>query len=685
MAGLIDPFDSPVAPVAAPTQGEGVGLVDPFDAPAPPPPQMQEQYIDDPEKAAGVGTVALGSLAEDPQARMNYFAREMKIDPQRMRNIGGKIYYRGDDGKFYNTEAGVMNQIAKGAGPAIPAMGGAFGTVAGMPFGGPVGMGVGGVSGAMGGQALREYLALGLSDQKPSAARVVREGVFDMGATLAGMLIGKGIAKAAATRAGKELNAALSAGGKSAMRALEQTLAKVNREYGVNIKLTPAELSNAAKLRGQQQAIDNTPGVSQRMEDFYGERAGEADKAFGGLLNREFGASESVDVSGERLSKAAGSALDNVRASRVEAGSPAYKKAFAQAEEIGGVNIEPVIRELDEVAAQFPPARAGLQEVRDMLAVVEPGINGRGGKLIPYDNLEHIQNTAKEHLDDLIANAKREMNYKLAGKYQKIQATLLNTLDKQVPAFKRARDLWGDLTAPITKSEGGILPQLAGKTEKDFEYMGRRFLFSASPSEISRARSAILKTQDGDAVWTSTLRGALEQQWEQAGRIPKSQLSRPNLQSARPSTFWATMIGQPEQAKRLQAAMSPKQWQAFKNLMDVFEATGRAANYNSTTALQLSGKEMLRGGGLGGELAKSALNPNPLAWMSRAEKGVQNILDDMNVNTLVDVITNSGSVDELLKISTRKTGRDKAAILTMKALNLARGQLTAHDVGPLAP
>ena len=685
MDGLIDPFDAPTATIptqAAPQQAGA--LVDPFDAPAPNMPNPQRQYVDDPDRAAGVGTVAIGSLAEDTPSRIQYFAKEMGVDPSRMQAVGGAIYYQGDDGKFYDVEAGVLNKFAKGAGPAIPAVGGMVGTIAGMGLG-PPGMAGGGITGAMAGQTAREYAAQALMGQKPSAGRVVREGAFDLGATLVGMLVGKGVAKAAATRAGKELNAAMSAGGKSAMRALEQTLDKVNREYGVNIRLTPAELSNAAKLRGQQQAIDNTPGVSQRMEDYYKDRATESGKAFDGLLNKEFAPAGSIDEFGEQLGKSAGEAIDGLAKKRAAGGGRLYKKAFAQAEEIGGVNIEPVVRYLDDVSAGFPPARDGLKEVREMLAVVEPGVDGRGGKLVPFDNLEHIQNTAKEHLDDLISTAKQSGKFKLANKYRDVQKNLLRQLDEQVPLYGRARKVWGDLSAPITKAEGGILPALAGKTEKDFEYMGKRFLTSASPAEIGRARTAILKTEGGDASWNATLRGALEQHWEQAGRIPKSQISRPGLQSARPSTFWASMIGQPEQAKRLQAAMSPRQWKAFGNLMSVFEATGRATNYNSTTVLQSAGRDMLKGGGVTSEAIKTVTNPNPLSWALRAEKGVQNIVDDMNVNNLVDVITNSGSVDELLKISTRKAGRDKAAVFALKALNLARGELSAYGVGPFAP
>ncbi len=51
------------------------------------------------------------------------------------------------------------------------------------------------------------------------------------------------------------------------------------------------------------------------------------------------------------------------------------------------------------------------------------------------------------------------------------------------------------------------------------------------------------------------------------------------------------------------------------------------------------------------------------------------MFDRMNAETLVNIITNEGSVKELLKISARRTNRDKAAVIALKALNLARTQV----------
>jgi ABC-type lipopolysaccharide export system ATPase subunit len=143
------------------------------------------------------------------------------------------------------------------------------------------------------------------------------------------------------------------------------------------------------------------------------------------------------------------------------------------------------------------------------------------------------------------------------------------------------------------------------------------------------------------------------------------------------------MIGDTKQMARLQKAMNTTQFTAFKNLMDVFEATGRSTNFNSSTVRQQAGRDMLEGATLGGEVAKTIVNPNPITLLSRAQEGIQNLINEGNVSRIVDVLTNGDSIKELLKISSRSTGRDKAAMAVMKAFNLARTQAETHLGGTL--
>ena len=650
MGEVYDP-DAPDAAQAA--SGKAPPTANVYDPDAP----SSRVYDAESPLVASPWDVGVASFANDPQSRLRYYANEMGVPESELAVSNGNIFARGEDGRYYNIEAGTMNQIAKGLGPSMPAVGGAIGGILGMPLG-PAGAAGGGITGAASGQGAREALSSLIMDQEPSGGRIVFEAGLDLASTVAGLLVGKGLTKAAATKAGKELNSMLSSGGMAAMDALEEVLKRVNTEYGTNIRLTPAELSN-----------------------FYKNRAGESDAAFGGMLNKEFGPDVSPDVAGGRLVQNAQQAEKQLTKDVSDQGSPLYTRAFAEAEAKGGVNIKPVVDFMLETERKFPSAADGIKQLRDMVMTVEQR-NTPSGVVdhVKYENnLEVLQDGVKETLDDLISAAVTSGKGKLASRYMKIKNKLLSELDTQVPSYGVARQNWTKLMSEKGLAEGGMIPSLAGKKLKDFEEMGRLFFSGSSPSEIGRVRQSILKTDAGAENWNGVLRGYLDQQWSKAGRVYKSQLSDPTKAGViQPLTFWADMVGDARQMARLKSAMTTTQWEAFKRLADVFEATGRASNFNSTTVRQSAGKEMLEPASWGGEIAKTVVNFNPLSILSRAQEGVQKIINEGNVSRIVDVLTNGESIKELLKISTQNTSRDKAALIAAKALNIARTQGEAH-------
>jgi hypothetical protein len=639
------------------------------------------------EHAADVSDVAIASLAEDPKAQIRWYSQQLGIPEDRFGMVKGDIVYMRDDGELQAVAPGSLRKTARGVGPAMPALGGALGTVGGMTVTAPTGPGMalgattGGFTGAAGGQALREYAANKLMGQDFSPYRVAREGAFDLGASLTGLIIGKGYSKVLATRAGKELARLLKTKGGQAMGFLDDALEEVNQKYGVRIKLTPAEKSNIAELRAQQRALDATPRTAVPMEDFYTGRGQETGKAMEGYL-KGLSPVTDPDIAGEGLTQSAGKAMKEIKKRRFQLGSPAYTKSFDEAEP---VNIVPVLDAIEDQLATGPrTVKAPLEKLRADLfeEVYDPTTK----QLMPQtvDSLEVLQNRVKEALDDDIKAAYKAGHDKAAGRLLQVKKTLLRQMDESSPKFKEARALWGDLSGPVTMAEGGVLPQLSKKTAIDYEYLGTKFLGRSSPSEITRARAHILATDGGEDSWNAAMRGYLEQRWEEAGRVFKSKIGNPALaQGAQPSSFWAEMVGSPSQQKRLQAAMSDDQWEAFSTLMDVFEATGRATNYNSTTVAQALGKQALDTAATGASGVRAAMNP--MSIPRRAEEWVAEMSRNANLDDIVRTITNSDSIAELLKVTSRSTPRDKKALAAMKALNLARAEATAGDDQTFAP
>ena len=643
---------------------------------------MPVRVKQDIEGAADISDVAIASLAENADARINWYSKKMKIDRSRFGMHRGKIVYLDNDGELQAVAPGIARTIAKGTGPSFPAVAGAIGTVAGAPLAVP-GMIAAGLAGAGTGQFFRDVAAKSLMDQPMSAGRVTREASLDFVASASGLLIGKGMSKAAATRAGKELGRIMNQATSSSVTAMKEALAAVNAKYGTEIKLTPAEITNLAKLRAQQMGLEAKPEQAQILEDYYAERGIQAGKAVAGFTE-DISPSTSIDTAGEALAAKSRAALAAIKQRRVKLGSPVYRQAIKEHRRLvrkgerEPIDIRPAIKELDDVLKIYPGSKDTIENIRSMMGRIVK--RGETERFIPHTDIEVIQNGVKEQLDDQVGVLIRSGKNKLANRLRNVQKTMLKALDDKSPKYAEARKVWGDLSRDVDYAEGGILPLLANKGSKDFEYMGAKFLSNASPAEITRARTHIMDVTGGEDVWNSVVRGFIEQQWEVAGRVFKSNIARVSMQkAAAPASLWAALVGNGKQYARVKAALSPNQAEAFDNLMRVFEATGRATNYNSTTAAQVQAQQMLDVGGRVTGTVKSILNP--FGTLRRLETGFDEMIKDINHDVLVRTITRSDSVAELLKISSQATPRDKYALIVMKAINMARANIMGGPEG----
>lgn len=631
------------------------GFVSPFKA-GPTPSQSllaEEEPMGPASAGAGLLDVAAASVMPDVESKIGYYSRSMGIPRERFGVRQGQIVYRRDDGVIQPVEAGTARQVMSGVGATIPAITGTVGALVGSPLG-PYGMALGGTLGAMGGQSLREGIAgtpLRSQLTGPAARRVLTEGAIDFGANVFGALVGKGINRALATEAAKTMSREIARQGSNVSKALESTLKQINQKYGTNIILTPAEITGAAGLRGTQMALASDPKTSETMAQFYGERAGEVGRAVKGFME-EISPAVDRDVAGQQLVDVAGEAIAVTRAERSAAARPMYQSAFnVQTLDDAGevisstprmVNIGDFDKSLNALVADYPFLKTQLTKIKNVY---------KNRTNLP---LEFVQNNIKEALDDVISSTKVKKP-KAAQKAIELQKQLLSSLDQQVPQYAQARALWGDLSSEITAIEGGSLPRIANKNPRDFYDAGRLFLTKDSPASIRRAKEQILKVEGGQEKWDAAIRGGLESIWEQATRQYKSGLGRPEMLEGQAAlNFWATLKGNKAQLSRMQAALSPDQFKALNNLLNVFEATGRAYNFNSTTQAQQLGSEALKQAGQVGSVLKFVTAPYRVLGASSdaIEQGIINA----NLDALAKVITSPNAVDELLKIKAGKGG-----------------------------
>lgn len=625
------------------------------------------------EGAASPGTVAAASLIQDPQARMRYYSQQMGIPLERFGVRQGQITYaRPKTGMPPQAVSpGPLRGFLKGTGQSFPAVGGTIGGIASIPFG-PAGIAAGGTAGAMTGQAAREFIAKGLSGQRVSAGRIAFEGGVDLAASLAGMLIGKGLTRAAVTAAAKQFKTAMDQGRQSASEALQGTLNAVNKTYGTNIKISAAELTNNADLIAVQKTLAGDPRTGETMSRFAAERGSEVGRALSQGLEGVAPTFTSREAAGAEMSGAAEQSMVDLAMARARAGKPAYDEAF---EAGASIDVSGTIKSLEQAISKNPRL-AG--KFRQALKYIADPVTNKEGKVVGYKSkdgisLEYVQDNVKELLDDFIGAAGRAGRNKEAMRLKEVQGTLLKEMDTQVPEYAGARKIWGDLSRPIDDVEGGLLPMLARATNKDFEFMGARFLANSSPSAIKAARDNILKVDGGQDIWNNFVRGALEQSWEKASKPRLGELGRPDLRGAMPQARFWSQFGAGDGYKRLQSALSPDQMKAMDNLLTVMEGASRAIYTGSDTAAKESAKELVGSLGAPGLLQFAAAPWRVLGALSDA---TSRQLSNANVRKLADVMTNEGSVDMLLNIAVGKgqgAFNERNLILVANALNNASG------------
>jgi hypothetical protein len=352
--------------------------------------------------AASIPTVAAASLIQEPEARIRYYSQQMGIPAERFGIADGNIVYQTPEGTLQRVSPGFAREVAKGLGPSLPAAGSALGTLPGLlmsatpaaPAAIPTAI-AGGTTGAMGGQYIRELLAKQMAGQRISPFRVGTEGAIDMAASLAGALIGKGLTRAAATQAAKQFKQALKTSAGDASRALRQTLANVNAQYGTKISLTPAELTGSADLIAAQKALTGDPRTGETMAQFAKERGEQIGVAASQMLESLAPKAGTQEATGSALAQAAGEAVTQLSKQRSAAAAPAYAKAW---EAGSSVNLQPFDALLTETSDKFQPLKNTLKRIR--ANYTKPAkVNGETRPVIRDDiNLEYVQDNIKEVL-----------------------------------------------------------------------------------------------------------------------------------------------------------------------------------------------------------------------------------------------------------------------------------------------
>jgi len=548
-----------------------------------PPIEKPPVAISEPSMGAGALTSFMAGVPTDKQAAIRFFAQRRGIPENRYQVIGGDIAYQADDGKFYKEVSGVLPNIAyytpdvlemapdvaAGVAMAPVAISSPVGTAAAATTVGSV---------AAGTNIIRQKIAERLAGQEFDVSQPIIAGLLSGGAELA-PAIRKGFVERRTARDIAQVNP-----------SIVQSLRSKAGKY--NVPLTPGELTGLSSLLGQQKVIGNVPDTSVKMQKFYKEREAKVQSAVDDYLGT-LSQVEDAAIAGNRGVAALEEQRRKLIADREAATEPIYTAAF---ERSVPVDTAPVLNQIDNMLKTQPSngrAAGYLRKIKDLLQRPEIDVDGNELKtLMPENRLPNLQNS-KFEIDAMFKeDAFSSLDKTVQAKLSAIKENLLTQMGKDNPAYIEANSAFERFSQPLNEFNeritGVSLMQMSPDNIKNFS---NRIFANPSPGTIQYAKKQII-AGGGEEAWNAVTRAFLEEQWTLAKKPAKTQQGA-KLDTG--NTWQNIIIGDPKQMKAMQAALSPDQFKALRDLAEVLEAAGRAKKLGSDTAFnQLINEELFK-------------------------------------------------------------------------------------------
>lgn len=573
------------------------------------------ELVDDPKRTLGFLDQAKGSFAVNDRQWLGHAAKTLyPDDPQAIRRFGktpdGEYFHLGDDGKRYavTPQSGMrrLANVGQGVGPAVPAVAGAVGGIAGLPFGGVGSIATAG-GGAVAGEVARQTIGNAVlpAPEQIDAGQVVKEGVLSS----ASQGLGNAITKAAGRYAVPDIVHYDAA----AANAL------AGRAENMGVRLTPAESTGLNSLVGEQKRLMAVPQSANTMGQFYTERNREVMDAW----NRYLG-SVATPRDASSLGRAAGEAAETMLGQAQRARTAAVDPFYDQAErQIGSVNPGAIVRFIDDALPTAKGSeRKALEYARSQLRLtgeetVDMSFRGLDGAKKAIDTVLQNEDLAAKVGIDRTAHATLE----------RIRSMLVDTIDNAPGArgiggspgpYAAGRATYGTMTESfVTPIEETLAPLLR---------------ISPTNSSINRAASALLDPAQRSPEVVGRARALIEPQYPQLWQQVKRQFLQEHAYAALQENAKgavsnvggniAKRIGNDAIEANMRAAMRPEEFNRYLDIVNVFRATGRALDTNSDTAMKLASIERARdlAGGWVSRLVRNA-NPaelarNASAWLA---------------------------------------------------------------------
>lgn len=619
-----------VEPVSEP-EINGLDLLFGGDPAAAVPPPTAKDLTYDPDKTLGFLGEAKGSFASDETEWTRAAAQTLYPDEPleaAVKRFGktkdGRFFHRGDDGQMYevrppdDTWASWGQGIGAGVGPAVPAATGLLTGIATMPLTGPGSLpaaGAGAAAGEMGRQFIGDMILGEASTKAPNTDQLIKE--FLLGATGQGVGIGMGRWMQRFNVPDIDMLSRVTA---------DQLYDIAERE---GIRLTPAEATNLQSLIHEQKRMMSLPAPSNTMRQFYGDRDQEVAQAWRRFLDNVSPAQDAGRV-GENSRTIAQNIVEGLQQQRTAAVNPLYDDLERTT---GFANPQGVVQWLE---AQLPTAkgseRKALQYVQSQLRTTEgdatdASFRGLDGAKKAIDTLMENEDLATRQGIDRSAYRTLE-----TARQRIIEAINASRGDQ---AYDAARATYGRLSEDMVEPAQQALAPLMRINPQQGTMLtkaGRAVLDPGTRSpELVRAAREQFMNANQEGAWNSILRSFLQQEGVNALKTTARGEVR-NVGGKLGKAFQDEV-----ELPNLQAAMSPEQFTQFRDLLNIFRATGRAVDDNSDTAFKLAMQELAKRRDMGA-VAKTLEIAMPFDKMRAARDFFANRSIDRQAQAMANII-----------------------------------------------
>lgn len=566
-----------------------------------------EEFVDETGKGAGFISFYKAAHVDTAEARRDIYAaarypKTWKKDPDKARAKykveRGDIYYKGEDGRWYDetpeTFLSTLNLAGAQSVAAAPAM--ILGAYTAYRTGGMAFPALA----AMVGESYRKFMGT-LFGEKHNWPRWVKDvgtaGILEAAFVKGGDYVGD-IANYFLRRRGGTLAKAM---GKEAVTINPEEAARNYRRgkaYGID--MMPHQATGSRRLEKRFSLLRDLDESADIMEAGVRAQADQAETAVYGMLDR-LAQPMGGDAAQEGLVQSARKAIKGLQDARYAKARPYYEKALAPGVK---ANTKEVVDWVEGAAKDAKGATAGVLKrlLRDDM-LYRKVTDSKTGKLVkvPETRMSQLQ-VVKEELDDMIGAATRAGKNKRAGRLLEAKSKLLSVMDEASEDYAKARSIWSGESEAIEDLTKGRIVETLSRLEGDKIALASAKIMKnqTSPAAIREARGLIEKARPG--AWDVGLRSHLEGVWEGLRDVS------PGLKGAQ---FKRAIMGSKMDRNRLRAALGPRRYASWEDFMDILGMTSRGTGKESATAsrLGLMGEMQEEAMGATGKLVKAFAYP----------------------------------------------------------------------------